>query len=41
MGFERVGLYFLDELPGRLPLMGKRFRAIGGPGYKNFSPFHL
>ena len=28
MGFGRARLYFWDELPGRLPLLGKRFRAM-------------
>ena len=44
MGFRWAGLYFLDELPllpGRLPLLGKKFRAVGGPGYKKVNPCHL
>ena len=38
MGFGRAGLYFWDELPGQLPLLGKIFRAMGGPGFKKVSP---
>ena len=34
MGFERAVLCFGDEFPGRLPLLGKKFRAMGGPGGK-------
>ena len=41
MGFGRAGLYFWDELPGRLPLLSKRFRAMGGPDCKKVSPCHL
>ena len=28
MGFGRTGLYFWDELPGRLPLLSKMFLAM-------------
>ena len=38
MGFGRAGLYYWDEFPGRLPLRGKRFLAMGGPGNKKVSP---
>ena len=41
MGLGRAGLYFWDEFPGRLPPLGKRFRAMGGPGCKKVSPSHL
>ena len=41
MGLEQAGLCFWDEFPGRLPLLGKRFRAMGGPGCKKVSPCHL
>ena len=41
MGFGRDGLYFWYELPGRLRLLGQRFRAVGGPGLKKVSPSHL
>ena len=41
MGFGRAGHYFWDELLYRLPLLGKRFRAMGGPGCKKVSPCHL
>ena len=41
MGFARAGLYFWYELPGRLRLLGWRFRAVGGPGLKKVSPSHL
>ena len=34
MDFGRAGLCFSDEFPGRLPLLGKKFRAMGGPGCK-------
>ena len=33
-GFGWAGPYFWDELPGRLPLLVKRFRAMGGPSCK-------
>ena len=41
IGFGRAGLYFWVELPGRLPLLGKRFRAMGGPGCKKVSSCHF
>ena len=41
MGFGRAGLYFWDEFPGRLLLLGKRFRAMDGPGRKKVSLCHL
>ena len=41
MGFGRAARYFWDEFPGRLPLLGKRLRAKGGPGCKKVSPCHL
>ena len=41
MGFGRAGLYFLYELPNRLQLLGKRFRAVSGPGLKKVSLNHL
>ena len=41
MGLGQAGLGFWDEFPGRLPLLGKRFRAMGGPGCKKVSPCHL
>ena len=41
MGLGRAEFYFWDEFPGRLPLLGKMFRAMGGPGGKKFSPCHL
>ena len=41
MGLGQAGLCFWDEFPGRLPLLGKRFRAMGGPGCKKVSPCHL
>ena len=41
MGFGGAEFYFWDEFPGRLPLPGKRFRAMGGLGGKKFSPCHL
>ena len=41
MGFGRAGLCFWDEFQGRLPLLGKRLLAMGGPGCKNVSPCHL
>ena len=41
MGFGRAGLCFGDELPVRLPLLGKRFRAMGGTGCKKVSSCHL
>ena len=41
MGLGQAGLYFWDEFSGRLPLLGKRFRAMGGPGCKKVSPCHL
>ena len=41
LGLGRAGLYFWDEFPGRLLLLGKRFRAMGGSGGKKVSPCHL
>ena len=41
MGLGQAELYFWDEFPGRLPLLGKRFRAMGGLGWKKVSPCHL
>ena len=41
MDFGRTGLCFWDEFPGRLPLLGKRFRAMDGPGCKKVNPCHL
>ena len=41
MGLGRAEFYFWEEFPGRLPLLGKRFRAMGGPGGKKFSLCHL
>ena len=41
MGLGRAEFYFWDEFPSRLPLLSKRFRAMGGPGGKSFSPCHL
>ena len=41
MGLGRTWLYFWKELPGRLPLLGKRFQAMGGPGCKKIRPCHL
>ena len=41
MGLRQAGLCFWDEFPGRLALLGERFRAMGGPGSKNVSPCHL
>ena len=41
MGFGRAEVYFWYELPGRLRLLGQRFRAVGSPGLKNVSPSHL
>ena len=42
MGLGQAGINcFWDEFPGRLPLLGKRFRAMGGPGCKKVSPCHL
>ena len=38
MGLGRAGLCFWDEFLGRLPLLGKRFRAMGGPGRKKSQP---
>ena len=35
------GPSFWDELPGRLPLLGKRFRDMGSPGCKKVSLCHL
>ena len=37
MGLGRAGLCFWDEFPGRLPLLGKRFRAMGGSDSKKVS----
>ena len=34
MGFGQAGLYFWYELPGRLRLLGWRFRAMSDPGSK-------
>ena len=36
-----AGLYFYDEFSGRLPLLGNRFRDMGGPGCKKVSSCHL
>ena len=41
MSLGRAGLYFWDEFTDRSPLLGKRFRAMGGPGCKKVSPCHL
>ena len=41
MGFGWAGLYFWDELPGRLSLLGKRFRTMGGPDCEKVSLCHL
>ena len=41
MGLVRAEFHFWDEFPDRIPLLGKRFRAMGGPGGKKFSPCHL
>ena len=41
VGLGQAEFYFWDEFPGWLPLLGKRFLALGGPGGKKFSPCHL
>ena len=41
MGLGQTEFYFWDEFPGRLPLLGKRFRVMSDPGGKKFSPCHL
>ena len=41
MGLGQAGLCINDEFSGRLPLLGKRFRAMGGPGCKKVSPCRL
>ena len=41
MGLGRAEFYFWDEFPGRLPLLGKGFWAMGGPAGKKFSQCHL
>ena len=41
MDLLRVRLCFWDEVSGSLPLLGKRFRAMGGPCSKKVSPCHL
>ena len=41
IGLGRAGLCFGDEFPGRLPLLGKRFWAMGGPSCKKVSLCHL
>ena len=38
MGLGRAEFYFWDEFPGRLPLLGKRFRAMGGSGRQKIQP---
>ena len=37
MGLGQAGLCFWSEFPGRLPLLGKRFRAMGDQGCKEVS----
>ena len=41
MGLGQVGICFYDEFTGQLPLLGKRFRAMGGPGCEKVNPCHL
>ena len=38
MSFGRAGFHFGGELPGRLRLLGQRFRAMGDPGYNKVNP---